>query len=201
VFYLGLDLGQKKDHSAVAVVERKESGLAFQNTASRELVVRHVERVPLGMPYPMEVEGVRNLMQSRVLARQCALVVDSTGVGGPVVDLLKRADLGGRMYAVTITGGEKEHESGGVWSVPKRNLIAGVEVLLDNAELKVAAGLRDGVALARELTSVKGTVRPSGRTRYGADGYGEHDDLVIALALACWGARRPRGIIGTQRLF
>jgi hypothetical protein len=24
----------------------------------------------------------------------------------------------------------------------------------------------------------------------GADGYGEHDDLVIALALACWRARR-----------
>jgi hypothetical protein len=36
-------------------------------------------------------------------------------------------------------------------------------------------------------------------TRIGADGYGEHDDLVIALSLACWRARRrpnplPQGL-------
>jgi hypothetical protein len=36
--------------------------------------------------------------------------------------------------------------------------------------------------------------------RMGADGYGEHDDLVIALALACWRARRREVVFGTQRL-
>jgi hypothetical protein len=44
------------------------------------------------------------------------------------------------------------------------------------------------------------TVGASGRARLGADGHGEHDDLAIALALACWkacGAIR-RGHVGEQ---
>jgi hypothetical protein len=36
--------------------------------------------------------------------------------------------------------------------------------------------------------------------RIGADGYGEHDDLVIALALAVWRAKRRENGFGSQRL-
>jgi hypothetical protein len=38
---------------------------------------------------------------------------------------------------------------------------------------------------------VRKTPRENGRDRVGAERAGEHDDLVIALALACWKARRP----------
>jgi hypothetical protein len=31
---------------------------------------------------------------------------------------------------------------------------------------------------------------PSGNEQYGAWREGEHDDLVLAVALACWGARK-----------
>ena len=40
--------------------------------------------------------------------------------------------------------------------------------------------------------NVKVGVRKSGRVRVGADGCGEHDDLVIAVALAVWAARKGR---------
>ena len=40
----------------------------------------------------------------------------------------------------------------------------------------------------------------AGRLRIGADGSGEHDDLAIALALACWRARRPMNGYGRHRL-
>ena len=39
-----------------------------------------------------------------------------------------------------------------------------------------------------------------GRVRIGADGCGEHDDLVIALALACWRAKRKENGERGQRL-
>src|SRR5579863_2422949 len=39
-----------------------------------------------------------------------------------------------------------------------------------------------------------------GRLRMGADGPGEHDDLVMALALACWRAKRRQNEFGTRRL-
>ena len=55
------------------------------------LVLRHVERVPLGTPYPEVVERVRELVTHDELAGRCALAVDATGVGAPVVDMLRAA--------------------------------------------------------------------------------------------------------------
>ena len=37
------------------------------------------------------------------------------------------------------------------------------------------------------------------RDAVGADGNGEHDDLVIALALGCWKAKRRRDLFGGGR--
>src|ERR1700679_1803773 len=121
MFYLGLDLGQKRDYSAVAVVERIDHRRAFQGTAFPKLLVRHVERLPLGTPYPLVVERVRAIVRSGELAGNCALAVDATGVGAPVVDMLRAARLGCELNAVVITGGERRAGSG---TVPKRDLMA-----------------------------------------------------------------------------
>jgi hypothetical protein len=190
MFYVGLDLGQRRDPTAVAVVEK----------VTNHLRVRHVERVALGTPYPGVVERVREIMRNRELAGNCALAVDGTGVGAPVVDMLRAARLGCDIAAVTITGGERQRQSGGVWNVPKRDLIAGVQVLLERGELKLAKGLRELGPLMRELTDVRSTAGAGGRVRLGADGCGEHDDLVIALALACWRAKRGQIGFGAERL-
>jgi hypothetical protein len=102
---------------------------------------------------------------------------------------------------VVISGGEKATSGGGnTWSVPKRDLLTGVQVLLERGELKIAAGLREAGTLVRELTDVRMTPGNRGGVRMGADGFGEHDDLVIALALACWRAKRPMNGFGTRRL-
>ena len=180
-FCIGVDLGQKHDHTAIAVVERRES-----------LLVRHVERVALGTPYPLVVAHLREMVDRQEVRGQCVLVVDATGSGGPVVEMLRGAGLGGEITAVTITGGEREQSRGGLSvSVPKRDLIAGVQVALDNGELRIARRLKELGALVRELVDVRmSSVTGAGRVRIGADGCGEHDDLVIALALACWRAKR-----------
>jgi hypothetical protein len=109
-----------------------------------------------------------------------------------VVEMLRGAGLGCEITAVSITGGERESRRAGLWvSVPKRDLIAGVQMALDHGELRIAGKLKERGALVRELMDVRMTAGPgTGRVRFGADGYGEHDDLVIALALAVWRARR-----------
>jgi hypothetical protein len=111
-------------------------------------------------------------------------------VGAPVVDLLREANLGCELAAVTIGSGERESFTGGMWSVPKRDLISGVQVMLEQGEMKIARELRDASALMRELMDVKMTMSGGGYVRLGADGSGEHDDLVIALSLACWMSKR-----------
>jgi threonine dehydrogenase-like Zn-dependent dehydrogenase len=185
MYFLGLDLGQKRDYSAVVVVERVDHRRAFQGTEFEKLNVRYVERLPLGTPYPVVVERMREIVQSDELCGDCALAVDATGVGVPVVDMLRAARLGCEVMAVTITGGGRESAG----SVPKRDLLAGVEVLLEKGQLRIGK-VREAARLGRELMAM----------RTGKDG-GEHDDLVIALALACWRARRRRmNGEGTRRI-
>lgn len=191
MFYIGLDLGQRRDHSAIAVV---------QKSVPHRLQVRHLERVPLGTPYTAVVARIREIVQHPELRGQCALVVDGTGIGAPVVDALRAARLGCELCAVTITGGDHEHGRDGAWSVPKRDLIAGLQVLLERGELRIAKALLEAGSLVRELLDMRITMAGNGRIRLGADGFGEHDDLVIAVALSCWRAQRMQIGLGTSRL-
>src|ERR1035438_2433175 len=110
--YVGLDLEQKRDYSAVVVVERVDHRRAFQGTSFEKLLVRFAERMGLGTPYPHVVERVRTIVQSDELRGDCVLVVDATGVGAPVVDMLRAARLGCEICAVTITGGDRQTQSG-----------------------------------------------------------------------------------------
>jgi len=199
MYFVGLDLGQRHDHTALAVVERRQRAVAWQTSHEYEgLVLRHVERVPLGTPYPEVVERVRELVTHDELAGRCALAVDATGVGAPVVEMLRAARLGCEVTAVTITGGERETQHAGGYGVPKRDLMAGVQVLLQSGGLRMSREVREIGALVKELVDVQVRIGESGRVRVGADAYGQHDDLVIALALACWKAGRVAKKIGFQ---
>jgi hypothetical protein len=200
MFYVGLDLGQRRDHSAIAVIERVERRQPCGPSVFHRLLVRHLERVPLGTPYTAVVSRTREIVHDAQLRGQCVLVVDETGVGAPVVDGLRAARLGCELCAVTITGGDHEHGHDGMWSVPKRDLIAGLQLLLERGELKIAKTLMEAGALVRELLDMRITMAGNGRVRLGADGFGEHDDLVIAVALSCWRARRRQIGLGTSRL-
>ncbi len=200
MFYLGVDLGQRRDHTALAVLERWDKAHGYGSRTLQSLETRYLERVPLGTPYTVVVERIRRMTEHRSVAGQVSLVVDATGVGAPVLDLLRQARLGCEITAVSITGGERESQSGSVYNVPKRDLMAGVQVMLERGELKIAKGLRESRALVKELMDVKSKQTSGGRTRLGADGSGEHDDLVIAVALACWRARRQGNGFGQGRL-
>lgn len=205
MFTIGLDLGQRQDFSAIAVVQRRDERRAYTTSVFHSMALRLIERVPLGTPYPMVVERVREMVDNPALEGQCRVVVDATGVGAPVVDLLRAADLGCEICAVTITGGDKEVANGSArgvtrWSVPKRDLISGVEMLLEKRELRIAKDMKDAGTLIRELMDMQQVTKTNGRVRMGADGCGQHDDLVIALALACWKAQKVTSGYGTVRL-
>ena len=176
-FVVGLDLGQAQDYTALAVVERTEGG---------ERHVRHLERFPLGTTYPAIVERVAALLSREPLAGDAELVVDATGVGAPVVDLLRDAGL--RPVAVTITGGEKVIRGSDGWRVPKRDLVAALQVALQTGRLKVAATLPLAEILTRELLDFRVRITDAAHDTYGAWREGSHDDLVLAVALAVWWA-------------
>jgi hypothetical protein len=206
-YFVGLDLGQSRDHSALAVVERADILLdevdraTYERLRERRYRVRFLERVALGTPYPNVVERVREVVRAKPLVGQCTLVMDATGVGAPVLDLLRRAQLGCGIEPVILTGGERESHGDGVWCVPKQDLVAGLRLMLEKRELGLPAKSGASRLLVKEMAEMETWMGRRGGLSLGARREGAHDDLVMASALACWRARRRLpGIWGTRSL-
>ncbi|HEU4700686.1 MAG TPA: hypothetical protein VFS40_15990 [Gemmatimonadales bacterium] len=202
-YILGLDLGQASDWTAMAVLQRivtvrdaerpiKVNGVTcmerYREALPAEFPCRHLERAPLGTSYPTIVARVRGLMFDPAIRGQTALVVDATGVGRPVVDMLREAGL--KPIPVTITGGDAVSRDGAGWRVPKRDLVGAVQVLLQSQRLKFAAEMPLVSTLVAELKAFRVKVSEQGHDSYGAWREGSHDDLVLALAVAAWYGER-----------
>ena len=213
MFYVGLDLGKMRDYSALAVVEREDRLCWTPAIPSPPVLrVRHLERFPLGTPYMRVVARVSELTCHSNLNGVSHLVVDATGVGVPVVESLRAARLGCLgMTAVTITPGSRARQGSGFgagehWNVPRTDLLSGVQMLLERGELRISKKMRESGTLLRELLSMRsggpGTGCAADRTG-GEPAVGwaqQHDDLVLAVALACWQAMRPKNGMGGLRL-
>jgi hypothetical protein len=150
------------------------------------LSLRHLERFELGTPYPQIVERVGAILGTEPLrGRRRSLVVDATGVGAGVVDMFVHA----RLYPIPITihGGDTVHYQRPGYRVPKRDLVGAVQVLLQNERLKIVRSLPEAAILRTELQNFRVKIDP--RTAH--DSYShwreaDHDDLVLATALAAW---------------
>lgn len=201
-WFMGLDLGQSHDPSALAIIEHKTAEIPIKAwghnlrflqdklKACKALFhVRYLERLPLGMPYPDQVAYVMD-MAHRPPLTEARIYIDYTGVGRPVFDLFKAARLP-NLLGVTITGGAEIHRYSDAHTVPKNFLVSKLQALLHTGQLQVAAGIRDTPALLRELQDFRVTFTSAGNAIFNAR-QGAHDDLVLALALAVYGAAAPR---------
>lgn len=173
-FTLGIDLGQVSDYTAIAIIEERPTGTNL---------VRHLERVR-GVTYPRIVQRIAELVGS--LPSHADLAVDATGVGRPVVDMIRAARIPADLYAITITGGGSVTRSGLEWRVPKRDLASTVAILLQTGRLRIAPSLQEAGNLERELQAFRVKVSVDGHDSYEAWREGDHDDLVLAVAMAVW---------------
>ena len=209
---IGVDIGQKRDPTAVAVAELSEDTLpAF--------MIRFLERLPLQTPYPDVAERVATIARgaaqqrykpataSRIDGRSffttpaetisLRLVTDITGVGRPVHELIEAAvrDVGTglaalgvpypRLVPATFTHGDRLNraEDGGK-SVGKAYLVSRLQALLQTGRIKLPR-TREAEALAKELLDYEIRIDTDANEKYGAFKVGTHDDLVTALGLAC----------------
>jgi hypothetical protein len=193
-YVVGLDLGQASDFTALAVLERPPPAPTPTPREEPIYSVRHLQRFPLGTPYTTIVPAVACLLGTEPLKGCATLVVDQTGVGRALVDMLRRAPVPGRMVPVTITGGQAVTVAeDGSRHVPKKELVTCLQLLLQGRRLQVARTLPDAELLVRELQNFRVKITGAAHETFGAWRDGEHDDLVLAVALASWLANRePR---------
>src|SRR6266852_3369831 len=87
-YFIGLDLGQAQDFTALAVLERPLVAPRDPPAKRRPAyALRHLQRFPLGTHYGEITQTLRGLLQKPPLPG-AFLVVDQTAVGRAVVDLL-----------------------------------------------------------------------------------------------------------------
>jgi hypothetical protein len=202
-YFLGLDLGQKQDFTALAVLGRRRGA---DGKFTYEL--QRLHRFELGTAYTSIIERVIRLLDKperkgsgvRPL-HGCTLGLDATGVGAPVVDLFRAARPPCKLHPVTITAGQSATFSDGGWHVPKHHLVTTTAVLLESDRLRYNTRVPFAKELSEELSKFQVKVTPAGNEVFGAAWReGAHDDLVLACAIACWLGERQQ-LPSTSRPF
>ncbi len=187
-FLSGLDLAQTSDFSALATVEQ-----TIVDDNKHTYQCRHLERFKLGTSYVKIVDSVASRFDSGPL-QGTTLGVDQTGVGRPVVDLMRyRPGAGWDLKPVTITAGHQMTvEPDGSIHVPKKDLIDALLVVYEADRIKMARSLTHASTIKKELATFKRKITLAGNTAFEAWRDSDKDDLVLALAIAVWlGERFP----------
>jgi hypothetical protein len=199
---IGLDLGQARDPSALAVLKRTPildaAGRAEWDARGHERHRSdcvHLHRWPLGTPYPAIVADVKELVRRPELAPDVGtrprLAVDATGVGRAIIDMFLDAALAAEVVPITSTAAEGSRSD--VWCqgttghwVGKRELVGTVQAGLQTGTLRIVPGLALADVLRAELLGFQVRVTVSANEQFGAWREGAHDDLVFAVAIALW---------------
>jgi hypothetical protein len=194
-WYLGLDLGQRRDYSALATIEQVwiDEGLdkvTYARIRTPRLIIRAIERFRLGTSYLFYNDAIQQrLREIEATASslwhktgEVSLVIDAGGPGAPVVEDIRRAQFDLTLYPVFLTGGATpSHAPGGFTNVPRRSLISNMTLLADRGLLTAQPGL-DGWAVLRDELLEIGVHSTQPVTA------SAHDDIVMAVAMAAWQA-------------
>jgi hypothetical protein len=187
-YFAGLDLGPAHDSTAVALLAREfDRGKACY-------ALRHLQRWPPGSPYPRIAADLNRLLLA--MSSCCSrLVLDQTAVGRAVAKLFRFGDIVSTRQVLISAGHAVCLDEDGCTHVPKKELVSVLQALLQTQRLRIAAGLPLAETLSREMVSFRASVKVAS----GADEVSwrerEHDDLVLAVALAAWeGERNPPSV-------
>ncbi len=193
--FVGLDLGQAQDFTALVVLQRpdKRHFVAATKDAKPPYDVPFLKRFPLGTSYPDIVAAVVTLLRTPEL-QGAYLILDRTGVGRAVGDLFRAAQTDSerqRTTSVSITSGTSINRADdGGYNVPKAELVSTTQVLLQTRRLRIAPSLPEAALLVEEFQNFKVKITAAANETFGAWRDGQHDDLVLATALAAWYGER-----------
>lgn len=184
---IGVDIGKMQDPTAVCVAEGEWREV--EGRTESHFVIRHLERLPLGTVYPRVADRIAQITdQVRAKTGESPTVfIDGTGVGTPVVDLLRERVRSGEVVAVTFIARDRRTET---WEADHLRVTLGKSFMVSRLQAMLRTGrlhlprTREAEVLTRELLSYELRVDQNGHETFGAFKAGAHDDLVTAVGLA-----------------
>ncbi len=218
--FMGCDLGQAADHTALCILERirnknpefdpeiaafarenrRRGGIKYNVPAwlADDYHVRALHRFQLGILYPSIRKTLQKVVDSPEMAGyRVALAIDGGGTGRSMVDELRAGPPESRLHGVdqfvpvTITTGMSENRGKMGYTNVARNIIVGeAKKLLGWGRLKMSPELPHAAIFAEELRSFKPRQTHAGAVVFEALRDGDHDDLIFAVSLALWMAIR-----------
>lgn len=157
-FLMGLDIGKLNDYTVAYVIDIPTMSIVAMDRFS-------------GLDYTVLVPRVKNLFHSF----NCQTIhMDASGVGEPVVDMLRREDCSVSPFKFT--------------NQSKAKIISGLAAEIEHKRVHF---LESDEQLRKELNLYEGKIMAGGQIRYSAP-VGYHDDCVIAAALAVEKAKKRR---------
>jgi len=187
-----------QDHTAITVLARRIEAvepLAPEPTTTVAMyyaVMMH--QFPLHTPYLAIEEEINRVWRiPEMMTNEKYLIVDSTGVGSPVVENLQYLwHLPAQ--SILITTGDSARETGdGVYNVSKSNLVTALIDIVQRKRLKIVDGVEGAETFFNQLDVFGYYVNQESKTlSYEAQKQKIHDDVVISTALAAWYAERVR---------
>ena len=183
---IGADIGQKRDPTCFVAVHQKY--IKVGDRSDSHFYVRMIERLPLGTPYPELARRIGEVW-SNLAARPGSgprAYIDATGVGLPVVDLVRDyVSTPRNVWSVIFNHGDarSEYEDERRIVLGKAFLVSRLQVLLQSDRLHLPQ-TPEAKRMGEELLNYEIRIDQDANDRYGAFKVGSHDDLVTALGLA-----------------
>lgn len=164
-YYLGVDLGRLRDFTVLTVMDGNTNQLVYFDRFK-------------------EVDW--NLQKARIEAvarryNNAQVIIDSTGVGDPIVQNLMEIGLAVEDFKLT--------------SISKKQVLDKLSILIEQNRISFP----EIPILLSELEEFGYWETRTGRTSYSAPP-GKNDDTVISLALACWRLEKKEIVNKTQEL-
>ena len=192
-YVCGLDLGQTRDPSALAICEVREN-----KRFERFFYVRGLKRFPLHQTYTKLAERVAKVdAQLRGNYTNVTWAADLGGPGPGVLEILERKAPRMDLYKVLLTGGNAATWDGHEIRLSKTALISALVSNFDADHIFLSSKSRELENIKTELSNFEVHLSQNeGRETYGGNVSEGHFDLLISLALAVYigselGARGP----------
>jgi len=174
-YYVGVDLGQKRDHTVVSVIEKK----------NRQFKLVHLKQFPLGTEYTEVLEYLKLVGERFQTIR--GYYIDRTGVGEVFVENARKYGLK-NVQGIVLTMQQKQE----------------VMTCLKQVMLEKRLHIPKDKELENEMNGEISELTSAGKTKF-YHRSGTHDDRLWAVGLAVYGARydiepyHPVAVLGSPK--